>query len=235
MEVGVKMNSYRKTAIVVGALYLISYVGVFAGAALVEPVLSGPDYLATVYPNRTQLVLGVLVELVNAIAVIGIGALLFPVLKRQNEGLALGYAGVRVVEGIASVLVSVSVLPLIDLSREYIAGGADAASLQAAGAFALAQRHWASDLLLLVFFALGALILYTLLYGSRLLPRFIPIWGFIAVAMVVAGNLLPVPGMEEGFHPAQLLFFPIILNELFLAVWLIVKGFRSPAITAAPV
>ncbi len=224
------MNSYRKTAIVVGALYLISYVGVFAGAALVEPVLSGPDILANVYPNRSQLILGVLVELVNAIAVIGIGALLFPVLKRQNEGLALGYAGVRVVEGIASVLVSVSVLPLIDLSREYIAGGAaDAASLQAAGALALAQRHWASDLLLLVFFALGALILYTLLYQSRLLPRFIPIWGFIAVAMVVAGNLLPVPGMEEGFHPAQLLFFPIILNELFLAVWLIVKGFRSPA------
>jgi hypothetical protein len=226
------MNADRKTAIAVGALYLISYAGVFAGSALVEPLLSGPDVLANVYPQRTQLVVGVLVELINAAAVLGIGALLFPVLKGYGEGLALTYAGVRVVEAVASVLVSVSVLPLIDLSREYIAGGAlEAASLQAAGAFALAQRHWASDVLLLVFFALGALILYALLYRSRLLPRFIPVWGIVAVVMVVAGNLLPVPDMTEGFHPAQLLFFPIILNELFLAVWLIVKGFRSPEST----
>lgn len=230
------MNTYRKTAIVVGALFFISYAGVFVGASIVEPVLSGPDYLASVYPNRSQLVLGVLVELLNAIAVIGIGALLFPVLKGQNEGLALGYAGVRVVEGIASVLVSVSVLPLIDLSREYIqAGASEAVSLQASGALALAQRYWASELLLVVFFVLPALILYTLLYQSRVVPRFIPVWGFIALAMVVAGNLLPTPDMMEGFHPLHLLFFPIILNELFLAVWLIVKGFNPSAIAAAPV
>jgi hypothetical protein len=226
------MNTSRRAAVIAGALFLISYVGVFAGAAVLEPILTAPDYLITLYPDRTQVIMGVLLEFINAAAVIGIAVALFPVFKQHAESLALGYVAFRVIEAVFAILVSISILPLIDLSQQFIqAGTPDAAYFETVGASALAARAWASQMLV-VPFALSALILYYVLYQSRLVPRFIPIWGFLAVAAVLAGNVVDVPDMTEGFHPAQLLVLPIILNELFLAVWLIVKGFRPSAVAA---
>jgi hypothetical protein len=226
------MSTARKTAIAVGALFLISYAGLIIGSSFLEPVINAPDYLANVYPNKTQVVTGVVLEFVNAAAVIGIAVLLFPLFKHYSESLALGYVGFRVIEAVFSILSSISPLPLIDLSQAYIQAGApDAPYFQTLGVFALAGRYWASQMLV-VFFILAALILYYVLYQSKLLPRFIPIWGFIAIAAIIAANLIEVPDFAEGFHPAQLLVLPIILNELFLAIWLIVKGFRPSAIPA---
>jgi hypothetical protein len=226
------MKSARTTAIIVGSLFLISYLGVIAGGAFLEPLINAPDYLAQVYPNRAQMVLGVLFEFLNAAAIVGIAALLFPILKPHGEGLAIGYVGFRVIEAVVSILVSLSPLPLIELSQQYIQAGApDASYFQTVGTVLLAERSWASQMLT-VFFALAALVLYYLLFRSKLLPRFIPIWGFLAVASVILANVLPVPDMAEGFHPAQLLVLPIVLNELFLALWLIVKGFRPAALAA---
>jgi hypothetical protein len=167
------MNTARKTAIIVGALFLISYSGLIIGGSFLEPVINAPDYLASVYPNKTQVVIGVLFEFANAAAVVGIAAMLFPILKQYGEGLALGYVGFRIIEAVMSVLVSISPLPLIDLSQEYIQAGApDASYFQIAGTLALAERAWASQMLT-VFFILGGLIFYYLLYQCRLLPRFI--------------------------------------------------------------
>jgi len=226
------MKSARTTAVIVGSLFLISYLGVIAGGAFLEPLINAPDYLAQVYPNRAQMVLGVLFEFLNAAAIVGIAALLFPILKPHGEGLAIGYVGFRVIEAVVSILVSLSPLPLIELSQQYIQAGApDASYFQTVGTVLLAERSWASQMLT-VFFALAALVLYYLLFRSKLLPRFIPIWGFLAVASVILANVLPVPDMAEGFHPAQLLVLPIVLNELFLALWLIVKGFRPAALAA---
>jgi hypothetical protein len=226
------MKSARTTAIIVGSLFLISYLGVIAGGAFLEPLINAPDYLAQVYPNRTQMVLGVLFEFLNAAAIVGIAALLFPILKHHGEGLAIGYVGFRVIEAVVSILVSLSPLPLIELSQQYIQAGApDASYFQTVGAVLLAERSWASQMLV-VFFSLAALTLYYLLFRSKLLPRFIPIWGFLAIVSVILANVLPVSDMAEGFHPAQLLVLPIVLNELFLALWLIVKGFRPAALAA---
>jgi hypothetical protein len=180
------------------------------------------------------MVLGVLFEFLNAAAIVGIAALLFPILKHHGEGLAIGYVGFRVIEAVVSILVSLSPLPLIELSQEYIQAGApDASYFQTVGAVLLAERSWASQMLV-VFFSLAALTLYYLLFRSKLLPRFIPIWGFLAIVSVILANVLPVPDMAEGFHPAQLLVLPIVLNEVFLALWLIVKGFRPSALAAEP-
>jgi hypothetical protein len=226
------MKSARMTAVIVGSLFLISYLGVIVGGSFLEPVINAPDYLAQVYPNKSQMVLGVLFEFVNAAAIVGIAALLFPILKHHGEGLAIGYVGFRVIEAVVAILGSLSPLPLIELSQAYIQAGApDASYYQTAGAVLLAERSWASQMLV-VFFSLAALILYYLLFRSKLLPRFIPIWGFLAVASVILANVLPVPDMAEGFHPAQLLVLPIVLNELFLALWLIAKGFRPSALAA---
>ncbi len=118
-----------------------------------------------------------------------IGAMLFPILKRYGEGLAFWYAGMRVIEAVTLIVGTVSVLSLITLSQEYTAAGsAEAPSFQASGAFALAVRHWAADVMLAVFFIAGALILYSMLYKSKLVPRFISVWGLISIALLTAGN-----------------------------------------------
>jgi hypothetical protein len=224
----------QKTARIVGVLFLISYFGVFAGSAFSGPILDAPDYLTNTYPNRTRVILGELIWLLNDAAVVGIAVVLFPLLKKQSEALALGYVGIRVIEAATLVVGKISALSLISLSQDYMAAGAPGAShFQALGASALAERFWVGKMSA-YFFVLGALILYYLLYQTKLVPRFIPVWGFIAVAAVTAANVLPVPDLTEGFHPAQLLFLPIILNELFLGIWLIVKGFKSSAIASEP-
>lgn len=228
------MTTSRRIALIAGALFLISYAGVFAGSAMYSPLVDAPDYLTLIYPNRSQLVLGILIGLINDAAVIGIAIVLYPLLKKIDETLAMGYVAFRVVEAVTLIVGKLNLLSLIPLSQAYgAAGAAEQATYQAAGALALGASHWA-DQVTLVFFSLGGLILYTLLYRSRLVPRFIPIWGVLAVVGVVVANVMGPVDISEGFSPVVLLVFPIMLNELFLAVWLIVKGFRPQAVPGEP-
>jgi hypothetical protein len=228
------MDSNRKTAIIVGVLFLAGYVGVFVGDAISGPVLNAPDYLSTIYPNRTQVIIGILMEvLLNDVPVVGIGVMLFPIFKKHGEGIALWYAGIRVIEAITLIVGAISVLTLVTLSKEYIAAGAvDVSSYQASGALAQAGRHWAADVMTTVFFIIGALILYSILYTSKLVPRFISVWGLIAAASLIVANVLGVPDLTQSFQPAMILYFPIVLSELLLALWLIGKGFNQSAIVS---
>jgi hypothetical protein len=230
------MSSHRKTTIIVGVLFLAGYVGVFAGGAFSGPILNDPDYLSNVYNNKTRLIIGMLLEiLLNDVPVVGIGVMLFPILKKFSEGIALWYAGMRVVEAVTLIVGTISALSLITLSKEYLAAGTlDASSFQASGALALAVRHWASDVILTVFFIVGALILYSILYKTKLVPRFISIWGLIAVASLIAGNVLGTSDPTQGFQPSAILLFPIMTSEVLLAIWLIVKGFNPSAVDSGP-
>jgi hypothetical protein len=129
------------------------------------------------------------------------------------------------------IISKISVLSLISLSQEYIAAGAQgAAYYQASGALALAVHYWISEVILVIFFALGALLFYYLVYQSKLLPRFIPIWGFIAIVSLIAGNTIEVPNETL----IMLLLLPIMLNEVFIGIWLLVKGFKPSSTILEP-
>lgn len=222
------MKTYRKTATFAGILFLAGYLGIFLGSAIYGPFIDAPDYLSQIFPNKTQVVWGMMIELINDVAVIGIPVMLFPIFKKYSERLALGYFGFRIVESMVLIFSKTSLLSLIDLSQEYLSAGSPEGSyFQTAGAAALAERFWASQIQV-VFFCLSALIFYYVLYQTKLLPRFLSLWGFFAVASLIAANLLPVPDLTEGFSIAQLLFLPIFLSEILVALWLIVKGFNSP-------
>lgn len=223
------MNTPRKTAILVGALFLISYFGVFAGAAFLVPILEAPDYLEKFHPNKIQVMAGTLLELVNGLAVLGIAALLYPYLKLFGPAAALGYVGLRILECAMQVAMDMSPLSLLALSRDFIQSGRVNASLfQLLGASYLADRE-AASVMLLVFFVSGALLFYHLLYRSKLVPRFIPIWGAIALVLVVAMNVLEIEG-----NIGMILALPIMGNEIFLALWLIVKGFDPAMVASQP-
>jgi hypothetical protein len=224
------MKTYRTTAIVAGVLFLAGYLGIFLGSSFYAPILDAPNYLNNIFPNKTQVIVGVLIELINDVAVIGIPVVLFSILKKYSERLALGYFGFRIIEAVVLIVSKTSLLSLITLSQEYLAARTpDPSYFQTLGAVALAERDWASQIQV-VFFVLSALIFYYVLYQTKLLPRFLSVWGFIAVASLIAANVLPVPDLTQGFNPAQLLFLPIFISEILVAIWLIVKGFNPSAI-----
>jgi hypothetical protein len=224
------MHTNRRTASFVGALFLIAMAGsLVGGVAFIEPYLSAPDYLSAISDNATQVVIGVLLELINGVAVLGIGVLMFPILRRHSEPMALGYLGLRIVEAVFCCVIVISPLSLITLSRAYVdAGATDAAYLRGAGALSVAQRASVAGLLIPVFLGLGALVLYTALYQSKRLPRYISVWGFVGAVLILLMNLLLTFKVEIG-DIGLVLALPIITNEIFMGIWLIAKGFNPQA------
>jgi hypothetical protein len=227
-----KMNT-NKTARIVGALFLTAMVGsLVGGIVFVEPFLTAPDYLIAISENEARVIIGVFLELINGIAVLGIGVLMFPILKQHDEHIALGYLGLRTIEAVFCCVIVISPLSLITLSQEYVKAGAlDASYYQAAGALSIAERASVAGLLIPVFLGLGALLFYRALYQFKLLPRFISIWGLVGAALILALNVLLTFGVEVG-SIGMVLALPIISNEIFLGIWLIAKGFNPSAIAS---
>jgi hypothetical protein len=225
------MNTYRTTARLVGALFLISNVTFLVGAiVLIESILGAPDYLTQVSAQKTQLILGVLLEFINGIAFVGIAVLMFPVFKTRFESLALGYVGMRVIEFIMQIAADIGLLSLLALSEEFVKAGAPQASAyQTLGAVLLGERFWAFQMLGLVF-SLSGLAFYYMFYRTRLIPRFISVWGLIGALLVLASTLLDMFGISMGI--IENLGVLMLLNEVFLGVWLMVKGFNSPAVVS---
>ena len=224
-----KMDQDNKNARIAGISFLISYLGLIVGNLIMFPIIEAPVDLANVEPNAVTLGIGVLLESVNGIAVIGIAVMMYTILKRVNEGVALGYLGFRGVEGFLSILGSTKAASLIELSHAYNQAG-PSPYFDTLAELILADRHWTMEMLT-VFFILSAFIFYFLLYRSEIVPRYISIWGFIAIVLITIMNLLIYTGV--GIGTIGIIFaLPIIANEIFIAIWLIVKGVDTSAIAA---
>ena len=222
------MDSDNQNARFAGLFYLISYLGLILGGFVAGFILEG-DYLTLAYPNAIQLGVGMILESLNGIAVIGIAVMLYPILKRYSEGIALTYLAFRGVEAILSILGSTKALSLIELSHAYIDAAPAGEYFTTLGEIILASRHWYMEMLT-VFFILGALIFYFILYRTELLPRYVSLWGLLAVLFVVCLNFLLYLGIDLGIAVNLILAIPIIANEIFVAIWLIVKGVNTSAL-----
>jgi hypothetical protein len=235
MRKEVKMKSYRKTAIFVGIFFLIGYVILLPGGYLVDSILDAPDYLNIISVNIPRVITGMLLEFINAAAVVGIAVLMFPLLKKQNEALALGYVGSRAVEAALLLVGHIFLLLLLVLSQEYVKAGDPATSyFQTLGTLLIAERGLTFRLVMIVV-SLGALMFYYLLYQSSLIPRFISIWGLIGAPLSLAGGLIAIFGYRAGASmptSTMILGLPIMLNEILLGILLIVKGFNPSAIAS---
>jgi hypothetical protein len=217
------MNSSRKTARIVGALFLTVNIAFLAGVFTLDPILSAPEYLSIISAKRSQVIIGVLLEIINAIAYVSIALLMFPILRKRFQSMALGFVGFRLLEFVMQILADLSPLTLLNVGEEFVKAGAPAAaSLQALGAMLLAERFWAFQMISITF-VLGAVLFYLMMYRSKLIPSFISIWGLIGAAVVLVNTIMDM----VGFPPGNLGVI-MLLNELFLAVWLIVKGFNQP-------
>jgi hypothetical protein len=132
------MDPYRKTAIIVGVLFITATVTAILTIVLLGSILEPPDYLTKVAENESQVIVAEILWLVLAVSVMGIGVMMFPVLKKYDEGLALGYAGIRLIEAVFIIAASLSLLPLLTLRQEYVAAALDATYYQPSGTLLLA-------------------------------------------------------------------------------------------------
>ncbi|KKN62788.1 hypothetical protein LCGC14_0508490 [marine sediment metagenome] len=201
------MISNRATAIIVGILFLTSTAAIFIGGALIE------SYFIDKPPDKTLLIIGVLLEAYCGVAVAGIGVLMFPLLKPHNEKLALGYVVFRILELVVIIIGEVITFTLLTYNQDYY-------------------------LLVALFTGIGGLMFCYLLYQSKLVPRFISVLGFVGYAMLVTALILEWLGYSifNFFNfPGVMFYLPGIAFEITLPVWLIVKGFISSMIASESV
>jgi uncharacterized protein DUF4386 len=219
------MGSLRRTALVAGVMYLLTFVSI-PTVALYGPVREH-DYILGSGPDTAVLV-GAILEMIVALACIGTAVVLYPVVKRQHAGLAMGFVGSRVLEAATIVGCVAPLLAIVALRRA--GAGADALTTGQAlialrdGTFLLGQG---------LLPAVNALLLGTLLYRSRLVPRVLPVIGFIGAPLLVASDVAVLfDGWGQSSGPAAIAALPIALWELSLGIWLVAKGFRPSATTA---
>lgn len=227
----VPMDSMRKTAFVAGALYLITFISAIPAVFLLDPVLNDPNYIVSAGAD-TQVLGGAFLDLVNALACIGTAVALFSVVKRQHEGFALGFVTTRIFEAAVIVIGVLSLLAVVTL-RQAGAAGADAASLVTVGQALVATRDWTFLLGPTLMPGLNALLLGTLMYRSRLVPRVIPVLGLIGAPLLISSTIGTMFGINELVSVwSGIATAPIFVWELSLGVWLVVKGFKPSALAA---
>ncbi|MFN8379817.1 MAG: DUF4386 domain-containing protein [Anaerolineae bacterium] len=224
-------GAFRSNATAAGVLFLITHVGSIGAAALYGPVLY--DGSAEVGPVADALVLGgALLEVVTALAVVGTAVALYPAARRQREGLALGYVGLRTLESAILALGVIALLLWVTVQQLAATAGANSEALTALST-ALAEFHRLAYLVgpgLVC--GVNTVVIATLLYQSRLVPRLIPTLGLIGGPLVLALTVFTLIGEIPAW--SGLMVLPIFAWELSLALWLISKGFNREAVVAAP-
>jgi hypothetical protein len=228
------MNTFRKSAILVGGLYILGTVAGILSVILTNSILTAPDFLHQVANNVHQIVIGNLFVFVMGLSLAIIPAVMFPILKKQNETLAMGYVIFRGgLETFTYMALMLSVLLLIPISQEFMqTGSAGDGYLQSLGNLSQAATQWITQILAVVFI-LGAVMFYTMLFQSKLIPRWISIWGLIGAIPYLAAAVLVMLGMISADSTVDTsMLLPIGVQEMVMAVWMIVKGFNPSAMAA---
>ncbi|MDT0353878.1 DUF4386 domain-containing protein [Pseudonocardia charpentierae] len=227
-------DSTRRAALVAGTFYLITFAASIPAAfVLLPPLLDDPGYIVGAGAD-TSVIWGCLLDTVNALAGIGTAVALFPVVKRQNEALALGFVTTRLLEAAVIMIGVVSLLAVVTLRQDAAAvSGADTIALVVTGNALVAVRDWTFLLGPSLMAALNALLLGTLMYRSRLVPRIIPAMGLIGAPLLLAATTATLFGQFEQLSVVpSIAALPVAAWELSLGIYLVVKGFKPSRITA---
>jgi len=225
------MNSNRRAATIAGVLFII---GTVAGVLSISPVIDGPDYLIEGTANENRVITGALFQFIMAVAYVGFAISLYPILRKYNESLAIGFVGFRFIAGAFNILGVVCILLLLTLSQEFVKAGApDSSHFQAIGSLLRAGRDLVNHVAMILAQSLGGLMLYYILYETRLVPRWLSGWGLVGTTLTILASLLIMFRLINIITPIYIaLNLPIALQEMVLAVWLIAKGF-NPSVVAS--
>ena len=226
------MTTYRGNAIAAGVLFIACSAASILSIVPLGAAVGAPVDFATLAANDNRVVLTALIEFIWAATGMGIAIALYPVLRKFNPALALGSVAGRAVENVFVLVGALSLLGLLTVSQQ-AAGSAVPSSFQALGDALVAVRDWVHGFVALIPFGIGVFMYYVVLYRSRLVPRWLSGWGLVAVVLSVVATLYAGFTQEFGFTTVNnVLNIPMGIQEMVLAVWLIVKGFNTPALAS---
>jgi hypothetical protein len=212
----------------VGILFLVQMTAaVISHSVILVPLLRGEHFLANISANDVQVRIAMLLELVTGASVFAISVLLFPILKKHNESIALWYVGLRLTEWVIALISGMFILTVLAISKEYVQPGIHEPSFLPALSENLLELRDSIRNLMLLCFCLSAVMFYFLLFRSRLVPRFISVWGLIGVILLFAEVVSSIFGTSLG---GIIVMLPMGVNEIFLGIWLITRGFNQSVI-----
>jgi hypothetical protein len=213
-----------------GVLFIAATATSLIATALLGSLLDGPGVLATVALHQNRLLAAALFQLLAAFTSAAIAVTLYPVLRQHAAATALGAVGFRLIEGVFYALSALGTLILVTLSGQLVAG----ASAHAPADLVRDLRDSAGAVGVLAFCA-GATLYYLIFYRSQLIPRWLSVWGLVGTVLCGTAGLLVFFQSIAVLSSTQVaLSLPIAVQEMVLAVWLIVKGFSTKAKAKAP-
>ena len=222
-------NPFRTTARVIGVIYLAGMVLGITGDRLIHSVLDTPEHLSTLAANSMLLSVGVVLWLVTVVGDAAHGILMYPVLQRHSVRAAVGYLGARIMDATFIAVMTLMILVHIPIGAEFVKAGSDASYFQALSAVLTQGQLYAYEIAMITLGVAG-LILCSVFYRTLLIPRPLAIWGLVGYAILLGGSVLQI----LGFQLNSLNAIPGGLWEMFIGVWLIVKGFNPPVADAPP-
>jgi hypothetical protein len=223
------MNPNQKAAKIVGILFLLSAITGILGIILNGLPLSfadSPKLLYTVFENSSNINISILCDVITNTFSVSLAVLLFSVIQKLNQRIALWYWGFSLIAFTVMVIGNISLISLLSLSHEYVKPGLHDSGYFQTFAILRQDEYFGTHFMGLIVDSLGALPFYYLLYQSKLIPRFLSAWGLIAATLVLVTTWLQVFGQDVSL----LLYLPNGLFILFLGIWLIVKGFNFSAV-----
>jgi hypothetical protein len=213
------MKEIKRDSRIIGILFIFAIFTSIIGGVIIEGIIGEPNYLQNLKDDTTLLNIGVSLEIVNGIAVIFIASLLYKYVKKLNEKLAVCYMGLRIVEGVVCIFAATIALSYITLSQDLTSSNIISITVMSNTLSSI--RGDIIGLLVPLFFTSSALILYYVLHITKMVPTYISIWGYIGALLILIMNILPIPT-----DYMMIFALPIIVNELYLGFWLIVKGLK---------
>ena len=217
------MNSNKKTGRIIGVLFLLIFImGVTMYQFLQSPLFTN-NFLTSTSSNSNQIIISTLLGILSGTTSIIIAILLLPIFKRHSVNLAYTYFAFCILYFVAIAIDNVSVLSLLELSKEYVTNGGDNSNSYEVIGTILYKRHWWTHYFSLLISCLPVFVLYYTLYSSKLIPRTISVIGILAVILMFTEELLSMFGHSISMN----MLLPIGLIQLFLPIWLIFKGLNS--------
>ena len=229
------MKTYRKTAVIVGILFIIGTVSGILSAVVTSPIMAGSTYPLNISASETQWIIGTLLILLMGFPLAMVPVFLYPILKKHNEVLALGSIVFRgVLEAVCYMGMVIFNFLLLTVSQVYEKNAAAEISITILGSSLISAGNWTS-LLLGIVFSIGGMMIYILFFQTRLVPRWLSGWGFIGAILYFVAHIEGIFGSQQvlSFDSGLgFLMIPLAIQEMVFAIWLIVKGFNQSAIAS---
>ena len=213
----------NKVSRILGVAFLLQFITSVSSGSVIRNLWLVPDDISAtmlkIAETPVVLRINILVDMLTALGVIFLGAVLFATLRKQSEKLALTALGFYILEGALLAGSRIGTFSLLQLSQEYASVGRPE-SLLVLGKVALEAMDYVGDALHVLAFCLGAILFYVLLNQSKVVPRWLSLWGLITVIPVLAGTLTALFGVHLPF----IFFLPYFPFELVIAIWILIKG-----------